>query len=97
MNHTAEAAEVPRSPSPSSACNRFEPLNANSGDHTGIFRAFQSPNRFLESLEDSALMYSTERFMKGELDCIKLFIEVRLLYFIVCYRNNVTTKSTDYN
>lgn len=81
MNHTAEAAEVPRSPSPSSACNRFEPLNANSGDLTGIFRAFESPNRFLESLEDSALMYSTERFMKGELDCIKLFYRSAAIVF----------------
>lgn len=53
--------------------------------------SFNSHNRFLESLEDSALMYSIERFMKGELDRIKLFIEVRLSYFIVCYH-----KSTDY-
>lgn len=53
---------------------------------------FTSHNRFLESLEDSALMYSMETFMKGELDRIKLFIEVRVLYFIVCSWENVTTK-----
>lgn len=42
-----------------------------------------SHNKFLESLEDGALIYSIERFVKGELDHIKLFIEVRLSYFIV--------------
>lgn len=59
-----------------------------------------SHDKFLESLEDGALIYSIERFMKGELHQIKLFIVVRLLYFhcgILCYENNVITESTDSN
>lgn len=59
-----------------------------------------SHDKFLESLEDGALIYSIERFMKGELHHIKLFIVVRLSYFhcgILCYENNVITESTDSN